>query len=111
MLHDVTLHVTLKKLYFIIVHDMLQHVTPTFKRLIVFLKAGVTCCNMSKAIVKYNSFGVTCSVTIVNRIIHGLEAYLQDNRTHYYLCHCSGLCKTWYLSDHVPIVFLHINNQ
>ncbi len=63
---------------------------------------------MSKAIVKYNSFGVTCSVTIVNRIIHGLEAYLQDNRTHYYLCHCSGLCKTWYLSDHVPIVFLHI---
>ena len=35
MLHHVTLHVTLRLLYFIIALDMLQHVTPTFKETIV----------------------------------------------------------------------------
>ena len=29
--------------------------------------------------------------SIVNRIIHGLEAYLQNNRTHDYLCYCPGV--------------------
>ncbi len=43
--------------------------------------------------------------SIANRIIHGLEAYLQNNRTRY-LCYCPGLCKNRYLSHHVPIVFL-----
>ncbi len=42
---------------------------------------------------------------IVNRIIHGLEAYLQNNGTHC-LCYCPGLCKNRYLSHHVPILFL-----
>ena len=43
MLHHVTLHVTLRLLYFIIALDMLQHVTPTFKETIVSLKCR---CNM-----------------------------------------------------------------
>lgn len=37
---------------------------------------------------------------VVNRIIHGLEAYLQK-RTH--LCGSSGLCKNGYMSHDVPI--------
>ena len=45
------------------------------------------------------------SNTIANTIIHGLGAYVQNNRTHY-LCYCPGLCKNRYLSHHVPIVFL-----
>ena len=37
--------------------------------------------------------------------MHGLEAYLQNNKTH--SCYCPGLCKNWYLSHHMPVEFLH----
>jgi hypothetical protein len=68
MLHHVTphvtVHVTLKVLYFIIYPYMLQHVTPIFKKYIApFKNIGVTCSNMSRTIVKYSNFSVTCSVT------------------------------------------------
>jgi hypothetical protein len=67
MLHHVTphvtVHVTLKVLYFIIYPHML-HVTPTFKKIYSsFKNIGVTCSNMSRTIVKYSNFSVTCSVT------------------------------------------------
>jgi hypothetical protein len=73
MLHHVkphvTVHVTLKVLYFIIYPNMLQHVTPTFKKIytvVPFKNIGVTCSNMSRTIVKYRNFSVTCSVTWCN---------------------------------------------
>jgi hypothetical protein len=47
MLLHVTLHVTLKFLYFTIVLDMQLHVTPIYlKGTRFFLKVGVTCCNL-----------------------------------------------------------------
>ena len=68
MLHHVTphvtVHVTLKVLYFIIYPYKLQHVTPTFKKnLVPFKYIGVTCSSMSRTIIKYSNFSITCSVT------------------------------------------------
>ena len=53
---------------------------------------------------KFTDTTLKVTFTIVNRIIHGLKACLQNNRTHYYLL--SRFMQNRYIPYHVPIVFL-----